>query len=77
MKATFRIEYRTAWGESLTLLVGDTKYPMEWGEGAIWHVTVDGLDADDLKNYGYVVVNDGLIRRTTLGMKGQPAKEEP
>ena len=64
MKATFRIEYRTAWGESLTLLVGDTKYPMEWGEGAIWHVTVDGLDADDLKNYGYVVVNDGLIRRT-------------
>ena len=48
MKATFRIEYRTAWGESLTLLVGDTKYPMEWGEGAIWHVTVDGAPRSEI-----------------------------
>ncbi len=64
MKATFRIEYRTAWGESLTLLVGDTKYPMEWGEGAIWSVSVPDCPAAALKDYTYVVMRDGLIVRT-------------
>ncbi len=64
MTITFKIEYRTAWGESLALVLQDKKYPMEWGEGAIWSVTVKDCPAAALKDYGYVVMRDGLIIRS-------------
>lgn len=63
MQATFRIEYHTAWGESLALVLQDRRIPMEWGEGAVWSVTVNTTVAA-LKSYGYVVMEDGLIKRT-------------
>ena len=64
MTVTFNIEYRTAWGESLALVLQDKKYPMEWGEGAIWSVSVKDCPAAALKDYTYVVMRDGLIVRT-------------
>ena len=64
MTVSFKIEYRTAWGESLALVLQDKKYPMEWGEGAIWSVTVKDCPAAALKDYTYVVMRDGLIVRT-------------
>ena len=64
MTTTFRIEYRTAWGESLALVLQDKKYPMQWGEGAVWSVTVKDCPAAALKDYTYVVMRDGLIVRT-------------
>ena len=63
MKTTFRIEYWTRWGESLALVIKDKKYPMEWGEGNIWSVCVN-VPASALKDYGYVLTQDGLIIRT-------------
>ena len=62
MKATFKIEYRTEWGESLALVLQDRKHPLSWGEGAVWSATVD-CPAAALKDYGYVVMRDGLITR--------------
>ena len=62
MKVTFKIEYRTEWGESLALVLLDRKYPMKWGDGAIWSVTVD-CPAAALKDYCYVVMRDGLVTR--------------
>ena len=62
MKITFSIEYYTRWGESLSLVMGGKKYPMQWGEGSLWSVTVDAASSD-LKSYGYVVVKDGIIVR--------------
>ncbi|MCR5351428.1 MAG: 4-alpha-glucanotransferase [Bacteroidales bacterium] len=64
MTVTFKIEYKTAWGESLALVLQDRKYPMDWGEGAVWSVTVRNCPAAALKDYTYVVMCDGLIVRT-------------
>ena len=64
MTITFKIEYRTVWGESLALVLSDKKYPMQWGEGGTWSVTVKDCSAAALKDYTYVVMRDGLIVRT-------------
>lgn len=64
MQATFKIEYHTRWGESLCLVSRDVKYPMTWGEGDIWSVTLPKCTLADLKDYGYVIIKDGLITRT-------------
>ena len=62
MKVTFTIEYNTCWGESLALVLNDVKYPMAWGEGGKWSVTLN-VRAADLKEYGYVVMREGVIQR--------------
>ena len=64
MQVTFKIEYYTRWGESLCLVARDIKYPMQWGDGNIWSVTLPKCTAADLKDYWYVVIEDGLITRT-------------
>ena len=67
MNITFSIEYRTQWGESLSLVLQDKKYPMQWGDNAIWSVTVKDCPAAALKDYTYVVyiqcVNDWRNKR--------------
>lgn len=64
MQITFSIEYHTQWGETLCLVSEDTRYPMIWQGNDIWTVTVKNCTAAMLKNYGYVVVRDGIIQRT-------------
>ena len=64
MTVTFKIQYETRWGESLALVLQDKKHPMQWGEGAVWSVTVKDCPAVALKDYTYVVMRDGLIVRT-------------
>lgn len=64
MKVTFRINYHTRWGESLCLVSRDVKHPMQWGEGNDWTVTLPECTAEELKDYSYIVMEDGLIRRT-------------
>ena len=75
MTTTFKIEYRTVWGESLALVLQDKKHPMTWGEGAVWSVTVKNCPAAALKDYTYVVMRDGLIVRTEW--KHHSAKAAP
>ena len=64
MQTTFKIEYHTEWGESLTLMLGGKRYPMDWNDGGVWSVTVRDCRREDLKDYGYAVMKDGLIWRT-------------
>ena len=64
MNITFKIKYETRWGESLALVLQDRKYPMSWGDGAVWSVTVKDCPAAALKDYTYVLMYDGLIVRT-------------
>lgn len=64
MRVTFEIQYDTVWGESLCLIARDVKYPMEWGDGNVWRVTLPGCSKADLADYTYVVMRDGLILRT-------------
>ena len=54
----------TEWGESLTLMLGGKRYPMNWNDGGIWSVTVKDYSREALKRYGYVVMREGLIWRT-------------
>lgn len=64
MQVTFKIQYNTVWGESLCLVARDVKYPMSWGDGGVWSVTLPRCAKADLADYSYVVMRDGLIWRT-------------
>ena len=75
MTTTFQIHYRTAWGESLSLVLRDKKYPMTWNHGAVWSVTVTGVPAAALKDYTYVVMRGGLIVRTEWSHHHRKAAE--
>ncbi|MCQ2177870.1 MAG: 4-alpha-glucanotransferase, partial [Bacteroidales bacterium] len=75
MQVTLKIHYHCQWGENLCLVSADRKYPMSWGEGDFWSVTVSGCTAADLKDYYYIVVKDGLILRTEWSHhSSKPAK---
>ena len=63
MKTTFKLHYLTQWGESLSVVLQDKKYPMEWHDGAVWTVTAN-VPAAALKDYWYVVMRDGVISRS-------------
>ena len=63
MNATFKINYKTEWGESLSVVIADRKYPLSWGEGHLWSATVN-TSAASLKDYTYVLMRDSLIERT-------------
>ena len=63
LKVNFSIQYNTRWGESLSLVLGDRKHPMQWGDGGIWSVTVPSCKVSDLRDYTYVVMQDGVIIR--------------
>ena len=41
----------TEWGESLTLMLGGKRYPMNWNDGGIWSVTVKDYSLEALKLY--------------------------
>ena len=64
MQVTFRIQYNTKWGQNLCLIARDVKYPMQWTDGGVWTVTLPKCAAADLKDYTYVMMEDGLIRHT-------------
>ena len=64
MRSTFTIEYRTVWGESLSLVSQGRKYPMSYGDGGIWSVTIPRCTAAFTQDYGYVVMRDSLVVRT-------------
>ncbi|MCH5173059.1 MAG: 4-alpha-glucanotransferase [Bacteroidales bacterium] len=63
MKTTFNIHYGTSWGESLSIVLKDKKYPMAWHDGGLWSVTVN-VSSAALKDYWYVVIRDGVIVRS-------------
>ena len=64
MRVSFKIRYWTEWGDSLTLIIGGKRLPMEWGDGGVWHTVVEHCTAAMLKDYTYVVMRAGLIWRT-------------
>lgn len=64
MDIRFTIEYFTRWGESLSIVAEDVKYPMHWEGEGVWSVTVPDCGPDFLKDYSYAVIEDGIIVRT-------------
>ncbi len=63
MTITFSIEYKTHWGENLSLVSGAQRFPMSWSEGGIWSVEIRGAEhlAD---GYCYEVSDGtGTLRR--------------
>ena len=63
MTMTFKIEYKTLWGESLVLVAAGKRYPMQWTDGDIWTVTLDKCTSAILADHGYELVRDGVILR--------------
>ncbi len=65
MTLNFKIEYHTRWGESLALVASDdTVYPMNYAADGIWTLKVAKGSAALIKDYFYVVIEDGLWMRT-------------
>ena len=64
MTVTFSVEYCTRWGERLCLVAKDKVYPMSWGAGNIWSVSIRNCPADLVKDYTYVLYSGDLIART-------------
>ncbi len=61
----FKIEYHTRWGESLALVGADDKvWPMNYTSDGIWTLSIPSAKSDLLKDYFYVVIEDGLWMRT-------------
>jgi len=63
MKTKFTIEYHTRWGENLVLESRDKKYPMRYAGDGIWELSLSSCSAAFLKEYRYLVVEDGIIQR--------------
>ncbi len=59
----FCLEYKTRWGESLALEADGTRYPMRWSAGGVWSVRIPDCPDSLLADYGYVVLEDGLVTR--------------
>ena len=65
MTLNFKIEYHTRWGESLALVsADDTVYPMNYASDGIWTLSIQNGSSEILKDYFYVVIEDGLWMRT-------------
>ena len=76
MQVTFHIEYHTRWGESLCLVSQDVKYPMQWAGDGIWSLTINDATAEMLKDYTYVLMEDGIIVRTEWEHHSSPRAKE-
>lgn len=63
MNVRFSIEYYTRWGERLCLVSGDRTYPMSWGTGNIWSVSIRNCPASLLEDYSYVLMQGELVAR--------------
>lgn len=86
MKLNFKVEYQTAWGEELKLVIGDEAAPMHYNAGGIWTATVTAgrtakADRGDFHlskatafEYHYEVWKDGgAIRREWRNRTVKPA----
>lgn len=58
------IEYRTQWGEQLTLRIGQRRIALQYAEGGTWHGTLARFDPAAAAEYTYEVERDGqTVRR--------------
>ena len=64
MTVKFSVEYITRWGERLCLVSHDKVYPMAWGAGNIWSVSIRNCPEELLADYTYVLYQGDLIART-------------
>ena len=61
---TFSIEYKTVWGESLELVMGRKRFPMNWTPGDVWRVEIPRCTQSMLDSYAYEVIREGhAVRR--------------
>ena len=63
MGITFRIGYRTQWGESLFLVWQGGRAAMQYQDSETWSVTIGNCPEGLLKDYWYVVEKDGIFSR--------------
>ncbi len=63
MILSFHIEYRTIWGETVILRLGDRRIPMHYTDGGRWSVEI-ATEPDAELRYGYEIEVDGhCVRR--------------
>ena len=53
MKLNVNIEYRTAWGESIDLCIGDKRYPLSYVGDGIWEAEIAKINLKNEVEYSY------------------------
>ena len=67
MKLTISIEYKTSWGEELVLCLGSKRHPMSYTADGLWKLELSRFNADQLVEYSYEVVRNGVTVRSEWG----------
>lgn len=67
MNLKFNIQYRTQWGQSVVLSIGENFYPMNYTIGDVWSCSIEGIDMESIGNYHYQIVKDGQVVRKEWG----------
>lgn len=69
MKLTFRIQYRTVWGEFLCVLLNEEVIELSTKDGIEWQGTAECRlpEEDSLVTYRYAVYRDGICIRREMG----------
>lgn len=63
MELLVNIEYRTRWGESLVMRMGERRIALQYEDGGIWRGTVAVEDSSEPLRYGYELWRDGACVR--------------
>ena len=66
MKLQVKIDYNTAWGEELVLVLGGKRYPMAYAGEGEWTLEVARFNPEKAAEYTYEVVRDGQTVRTEM-----------
>ena len=68
MNLRISLQYHTAWGETLTLKVGKKVYPMQFGYGGLWQVSLPGSALKDGQKFHFQVLRgENVIREEWRG----------
>ncbi|MBQ3873086.1 MAG: hypothetical protein II791_04650, partial [Bacteroidales bacterium] len=63
MTVNIQLHYHTNWGESVRLVLGRRRIPMEYSFGGLWQIMLTGRDIHAGDRYGFEIVRDGAVVR--------------
>ena len=63
MTVNIQLHYHTQWGESVRLVLGRRRIPMEYSFGGLWQIMLTGRDIHAGDRYGFEIVRDGAVVR--------------
>lgn len=63
MTVYFSLEYKTSFGENLSICTGKHTYAMHYNGNGVWETTLTGTQIRHGQDYTYILMRDGRIIR--------------